>query len=318
MLYPLFFEPVYKNIIWGGRRLEEVFHRDLPPGNAAESWEVCCHRDGMSIVSNGPLKGKSLEYIMKEYKGKLTGDKFSYLDRFPLLIKFIDAQDNLSVQVHPRDDYALINEKDLGKTEMWYILDAKENARIIYGIKKNITREEFKKALTSGSLERLLNFVPVKKGDSIFIPSGTVHAILDGIVIAEIQQNSNTTYRVYDWNRRDKYGKSRELHIEKALEVINFDFQGSLQPLQETNLGTNKITKLVECQYFNVQKIEIQKEYQEDTLLKEMHIYTCIEGNGYITYNSVEYSITPGDTLLIPACLGPYKLTGTLTLLKTS
>lgn len=318
MLYPLFFEPVYKNIIWGGRRLEEIFHRELPPGNAAESWEVCCHRDGMSIVSRGPLKGKSLEYLMEEYSDKLTGTKFSSLDRFPLLIKFIDAQDKLSLQVHPEDDYAIINENDLGKTEMWYVVEAKENAQIIYGTKKNITKEEFKNALINRKLENLLNFVPVKKGDSIFIPSGTVHAILDGIVIAEIQQNSNTTYRVYDWNRRDKYGKPRELHIEKALDVINFDFYGSITDKPKINLGENQITRLAKCQHFHVHKIEIQREYKDNTLGEEMHLYTCIEGNGIITYNNIEYSITPGDTLLIPAYLGPYKLTGTLTLLKTS
>ena len=201
MFYPLFFEPVYKNIIWGGRNLEKVLNRTLPEGTIAESWDVCCHKNGMSIVSNGPLKGIGLDELIKTNGALLVGKNCESMDRFPLLIKIIDANDKLSVQVHPGNDYALKVHGDLGKTEMWYVIAAKPGAKLIYGTLPGTSLETFSAAIKNGCLEETLNFIDIKTGDVIFIPSGTLHAIMDGLLIAEIQQNSDTTYRVFDWNR---------------------------------------------------------------------------------------------------------------------
>lgn len=317
MLYPLFFDPIYKNTLWGGRNFENIFNRRLPEGNIAESWELCCHKSGRSIVINGPLRGKSLEELTKEYGVELLGSKFASKDTFPLLIKFLDANDRLSVQVHPDNDYGLRVEGELGKTEMWYIVDAKENAKLVYCIKPGVTRDKLREAISNGSLEGCLNFVPIKKGDMIFIPSGTVHAILEGIIIAEIQQNSDITYRLYDWGRVDTEGRSRELHIDKALDVINFNFGGQIKSHQPTIYDNYELTKLVQCEYFNVDKIKINATYLDKTTPESMHIYTTIEGQGTLTHNTITYTLPPGTTFLLPASLGEYTIEGNTTLLKT-
>lgn len=317
MYYPLFFKPVYKEIIWGGRNLESAFGRELPPGNIAESWEVCCHKNGTSVISEGTLSGKSLTELMKEDKLGILGSKNLYLDRFPLLIKFLDANDKLSVQVHPDNEYSLRVEGDLGKAEMWYILDARPDARLIYGTKPGVAREDFEKAAIRGNLEDCLNFVPVKKGDTIYIPAGTLHAILDGIILAEIQQNSDTTYRIYDWNRVDKNGKSRELHISKALDVINFDFKGEITtPVHHNHNGYSSST-LVSCEFFTVKKIDISTEYADRTKGDTFFIFTSTSGSGKVVHNKGEYVIKSGTTFLIPASMGEFKIIGELTLLKS-
>ncbi|TDT61060.1 type I phosphomannose isomerase catalytic subunit [Fonticella tunisiensis] len=317
MLYPLFFEPVYKEIIWGGRNLEKVFNRNLPEGKVAESWEVCCHKNGMSIVSNGEFKDKSLEELIKEHGERLLGTKASSLDRFPLLIKFIDANDRLSVQVHPGNEYALKVEGDLGKTEMWYILEAKEGAKLIYGTKPGVSKEEFKRAIENGTLEDYLNYVDVKKGDVAFIPAGTVHAIMDGLLIAEIQQNSDTTYRVYDWNRVDKNGKGRELHIDKALDVINFDFKGEVSRPVLNDFEGYSIGTLVTCDFFTVDKIVINEKYVDKTDGTSFFIFTAVEGEGEIIYDDQSYPIKSGNTFMVPADPHEFTIKGNLTLIKS-
>jgi mannose-6-phosphate isomerase len=317
MLYPLFFEPVYKNIIWGGRNLETVFNRILPPGEIAESWDVCCHKNGMSIVSNGSLKGKSLEELIKLYSLELLGKKCVDMDRFPVLVKIIDANDKLSVQVHPGDEYALKDCGDLGKTEMWYIIDAKPNSRLVYGTLPGISKEEFRASITDGSLQSKLRYINVVKGDVIFIPVGTVHAIMEGLVIAEIQQNSDTTYRVFDWNRTDAIGNQRELHVEKALDVINFNFEGKInKPIEIKHSGYSE-EKLISCEYFKVDKIIIDSIYEDKTDNYSLYIYTVLAGDGYLVHNNVEYDILKGASFIIPAALGKFEIKGNLTLLKT-
>lgn len=313
MLYPLFFEPIYKNIIWGGRKLETYFKRNIPEGNVAESWEVCCHKNGMSIIKNGPLKGKTLDEVIKLYGKEILGKKY---DSFPLLIKLIDANDKLSIQVHPDDDYSQRVENQLGKTEMWYVIDAKKDAKLVYGLKKGTTKESLKKALEENIVEKILNFVPVEKGDIIFIPSGTVHAILDGLLLAEIQQNSDITYRLYDWNRVDNDGKKRELHIDKALDVIDYDFEGKILKPIFIELDGYSISKAVSCKYFNVDIINIKEEFK-DKPDNSFIIFTAIEGEGKLIYDK-EYEIKMGDSFLIPASLGEFKIKGNLTLLKTT
>jgi mannose-6-phosphate isomerase len=317
MLYPLFFEPVYKNIIWGGRNLETVFNRILPPGEIAESWDVCCHKNGMSIVSNGPLKGKSLEELIKLYSLELLGKKCVDMDRFPVLVKIIDANDKLSVQVHPGDAYALKDCGDLGKTEMWYIIDAKPNSRLVYGTLPGVSKEEFKASITNGSLQEKMRYVNVVKGDVIFIPVGTVHAIMEGLIIAEIQQNSDTTYRVFDWDRTDVNGNSRELHIDKALDVINFDFDGKInKPIDIKHSGYNE-EKLISCEYFKVDKIIIDNLYEDKTDGNSLFIYTSIDGDGYLVHNETKYNVPKGSSFIIPAAIGKFEIIGNLTLLKT-
>jgi len=316
MLYPLFFEPVYKNIIWGGRNLETVFNRSLPPGNIAESWEVCCHKNGMSLVANGDLKGRSLEELIALYGTSLLGENSSNMDRFPLLVKIIDANDKLSVQVHPGNEYALKEHGDLGKTEMWYVIKAKPNAKLIYGTLPGTTREEFKNGLVNKTLEEKLNYVEVKTGDVVFIPAGTIHAILDGLLIAEIQQNSDTTYRVYDWNRTDINGRSRELHIERALEVIDFDFQGAICPDVNERKANYSLSKLVSCEFFKVDKLEIESTYKDKAMDKTFQIFTCVNGKGVIEHNKISYSINNGSSFMLPPCIGAYKISGELSLLK--
>lgn len=312
MIYPLFFKPVYKDYIWGGRNFENVLNRrDLPEGKVAESWELCCHKNGMSVVSNGELAGKTIQEVIDIYGEKLLGTNNNSKDRFPLLIKILDANDKLSVQVHPSDEYALKNENDLGKTEMWYVVDAKQGAQIVYGLKQGTKKDDLLNSIKSGTLEKHLNYVDIKKGDVIYIPSGTVHALLEGALIAEIQQNSDSTYRVYDWNRLDKEGKGRPLHIEKAMEVINFEYSNQIIHTSD------KTSVLIDCPHFNVSKVVVSDNYQDETDNTTFHIYTALDGEGIVIYNNIEYPINKGTTFMIPASPGSYKINGKLELLKT-
>lgn len=317
MLYPLFFQPVYKEIIWGGQNLKTILNKEVPFEKTAESWEVCCHKNGMSIVDNGEYKGKTLKEVIDIHKTDLLGTKTLKYDRFPILIKYIDANDSLSVQVHPNDEYALKNEGDFGKTEVWYIVDAKEDAKLIFGVKEGTTKDDFKTALENKNLEECLNYVNVKKGDVIFIPSGTVHAILDGIVIAEIQQNSDTTYRVYDWNRVDKNGNPRELHVEKALDVIDFNMSGKVHIPNHEKANGYAFANITKCQYFNVDEIVVDEIYEDSTNGESFFIFMCIEGNGTLIYDNKEYKITTGKTFMIPAKEKNFEIKGQVKLLKT-
>jgi mannose-6-phosphate isomerase len=274
----------------------------------------------MSIVSNGFLKGSTLDKIIDEYKDALLGCNVynsSYLN-FPLLVKIIDANDKLSVQVHPGDNYEGLEQGESGKTEMWYIIDAKPNASLIYGLKNSITKKDFLRAIADKNINSTLKMVPVKPGDSLYIPAGTVHAILDGILIAEIQQNSNTTYRVYDWDRVGKDGKSRELHLDKALDVIHFGAQNHLEAQCETKGYTGYTIKVLsKSKYFTVDELNISGIYRSLTDGSRFFIYMVIEGAGTIKYENGQLDISKGETLMIPASLGEYEITGNIKALKT-
>jgi mannose-6-phosphate isomerase len=317
MFYPLFFKPVYKEIVWGGRKLEKKFNRTLPEGRIAESWEICCHRNGKSVVLNGGFKDNTLEELIIKYKVQILGQRGKKFNTFPLLIKLIDANAKLSVQVHPNDDYALAHEGEFGKTEMWYILYANEGAQIIYGIKEGTRRDAFKKSIKDGTLEEHLNFIDVKKDDVFFIPSGTVHAILDGILIAEIQQNSDTTYRVYDWNRVDKNGKTRPLHIKKALDVIRFGPDNTKNESYSVACADYEIYMISKCNYFTVEKLWVRNKYADKPEGDSFYAYTSIEGNGKLHYGNISYDLPPGTSFLIPASMGEYTIEGDITLLKS-
>ncbi|MEA1935416.1 MAG: type I phosphomannose isomerase catalytic subunit [Thermodesulfobacteriota bacterium] len=305
-LYPLILKPIFKEKPWGGRRLETLLGKNLPPDvPIGESWELTIRHEEKSIIANGPLAGKTLLEA-----GELCGILPVEGDRFPLLIKFVDAQDTLSVQVHPDDKYVSLHEDtaDSGKTEMWYILHAEPGSGIIFGLKEGVFREEIRKALEEKTLKECFNEVMVKEGDVFFIPAGMVHAIGRGIVLAEIQQNSDITYRLYDWERLDSQGKPRDLHVEKALDVIDFSFTDA-KKLEgvSTAEGRNKKTVLKKCPHFAVELLEIN----EETLQKasdNFSVLSMLEGRSTIQWGAGEVNIVKGETVFLPACLAGYRL----------
>ena len=303
-MYPIKFENLYYERIWGGKDLEK-FRNNVPEGVIGESWDIACHKNG-----NGELKGKGFDEVIKEYGNKFLGNSISIDEDFPLLIKLITAKDKLSVQVHPNDEYAKKIENDLGKTEAWYVVDAEEGASLIVGT-KDCDKETFKKAIEDGNLDKYLNKIPVKKGDFFYVQSGLVHAICEGILIAEIQQSSDTTYRVYDYNR------GREIHVEKALDVIDFSLKGeNTQGITIKNDGYDK-TYLCLGEYFTIQKYEVNTSVKEASDEDRFYLFTCVDGEGTIKYNGGEEKISMGDSIFIPASLGEYELCGKFTLLKS-
>lgn len=308
-MYPIKFENLYYERIWGGKDLEK-FRNNVPEGVIGESWDIACHKNGTGKVANGELKGKGFDEVIKEYGNKFLGNSISIAEDFPLLIKLITAKDKLSVQVHPNDEYAKRVENDLGKTEAWYVVDAEEGASLIVGT-KDCDKETFKKAIEDGNLDKYLNKIPVKKGDFFYVQSGLVHAICEGILIAEIQQSSDTTYRVYDYNR------GREIHVEKALDVIDFSLKGeNTQGITIKNDGYDK-TYLCLREYFTIQKYEVNTSVKEASDEDRFYLFTCVDGEGTIKYNGGEEKISMGDSIFIPASLGEYELCGKFTLLKS-
>lgn len=309
-MYPIKFENLYYKKIWGGRDLEK-FRDNLPEGNIGESWDVACHPNGMSIVANGKFKGKRFDQLIKEYGTDLLGKNFENKE-FPLLIKLINSKEKLSVQVHPNDEYSRINENSLGKTEAWYVVDAKPGAKLIVGT-KDCDKEIFEKAIKEERTEEYLNEIEVKKGDCFLINSGLVHAICEGVIIAEIQQNSDITYRIYD------YGRPRELHIDRALDVIKFN-------LYAVNYGNNKLEEHIEyrknilcrTKYFTIEKYIINGELVEESDIDKFYILTCVDGKGIIECkNNMKLDISKGESILIPATLGEYIISGDLIVLKS-
>lgn len=296
--------PAFKDYLWGGTKLKEKYNKHSDLDKVAESWELSTHKDGPSTVADGEFAGMTFNEYIEKNKGCIgsNAEKFEY---FPILIKFIDAHDNLSVQVHPDDEYALKTEGEYGKTEMWYVLEADEGASLYYGVTKKISREEFRSRIENNTLLEVLNKVPVKKGDVFFIKSGTIHAIGKGIVICEIQQNSNTTYRVYDYDRRDKNGNPRELHIEKAIAV------SSLEPSQrsETSVSGNDCV-LSQCKYFTVRRLNPSGGMEIDITNKCFHSLIVTDGSGALELNGIATKLNKGDSVFIPAQNGKYKLSG--------
>ena len=307
-MYPIKFENLYYERIWGGKALQK-FRNNIPEGVIGESWDIACHKNGTGIVENGELKGKSFLEIIESYKEKLVGTKIDTKE-FPLLIKLITADDKLSVQVHPDDEYANRVEKDSGKTEAWYIVDAEEDAYLIVGT-KDCTKEQFRKAVENDEIESCLNKIPVKKGDFFYVQSGLVHAICEGTLIAEIQQSSDTTYRVYDYNR------GRETHVKKALEVIDFSLKGENSRGITIEGEECDVTYLCLSEFFTIQKYEVRGCIKDSSDEERFYLYTCVDGEGCIKYGEKEEKILMGDSIFIPATLGEYELVGDFTLLKS-
>lgn len=312
---PLFMLPIYKDYIWGGTKLKDYLKKEVPFETAAEAWEVSTNEAGLSEVEIEKGTKTTLKELFDntEKRVEIFGTKTKDMERFPLLIKFIDAKDNLSVQVHPDDAYALEHENDTGKTEMWYIMECDENASIICGLKETVTQEQIPDMITNGKLQNYLNKVPICKGDVIYIPAGTVHAILKGTLICEIQQNSNLTYRVYDWDRVGKDGKPRELHIKKAMDVIK---QNKRQNITSTN-GQEDICKMVmDCNYFKVDVLNVTENYQAKSNKDTFEAYMVVEGKGKLETKGKEYDIKIGESFILPASLGEYEIKGNIKLLK--
>lgn len=315
MIHPIKTIPVFKQYIWGGSTLEEKYGKPIADHFAAESWEISCHKDGLCMVANGEFAGKTLaEAIAADPKAMVGSEE---MGEFPLLLKLLDAKADLSVQVHPDDAYANLHENgSLGKTEMWYVISAEPGARLVYGVKDGVTREALGEAIEAGTPEELLNYVPVKAGDCFYIPAGTLHAIGAGLLIAEFQQSSNTTYRVYDYNRVGADGKKRELHVEKALDVI--DFSGSSDKEKDPKvrmIGTARETELVNSEFFITYKYEIQDKLTVDDR-EGFELLLFPEGEGEIIYDGGALAVAPGDSVFIPAALDGYTVTGECELLR--
>lgn len=310
--------PAIKDYIWGGTRLSKEFDMVSFTDRQAEAWVLSCHEAGHSIVENGEDKGRTLAEVIAEKGKECLGtncEKFSF---FPILIKLIDARDNLSVQVHPDDDYAMRVEGEYGKTEAWYIMDCDEGAEIIYGFKKDITKEEFRKSIEENTLLDYVNRVKVKKGDIFFIEAGTLHAICKGILLAEVQQNSNTTYRVYDYGRLQN-GKPRELHVEKALDVTSTKaIDASGKPMGETvKKDGYSETLLTSCELFTMKKLEIEEKAVVVADSTSFVSLVCLDGNGVVMHADTCVTLYKGESVFIPASYGEVEILGNLTVIES-
>lgn len=297
------FTPILKQKIWGGKKLNQLFHKNSDGSNIGESWEISDVDGDESIVSNGNLKGRTLRSLLKEYKYDLVGNYVykTFGKQFPLLIKFIDAKEVLSIQVHPDDDLAGLQES-YGKTEMWYVMQADEEASIIIGFKENSSKEEYIQHLDNKTLLSILNVDKVTKGDVYFVPPGRVHAIGAGLLIAEIQQTSDITYRIYDWDRKDIDGNYRELHTEKALKTIDFSAKNTYKTTYSKQ--ENVASQVVTCPYFTTNILPVKGKKEVDLSRKDSFIiYMCVEGEVTFFYNNQQEIIRKGETILVPACI---------------
>lgn len=314
--YPLQFQPEFKERVWGGRTLER-FHPGLPEGKIGEAWTIGDHPNGTTAVLNGELAGLGLDAIRERYGAELFGTKADTSNgRFPLLIKLLDCQDDLSVQVHPNDEYEGLPEGESGKTEMWYILEAKPGAKIVYGLREGVQRERLAASIANGSIMDDLQEVPVEAGDSFYIPAGTVHALGAGVLVAEIQQNSDTVYRLYDYDRPGLDGKPRELHIEDSLNVINYGESEATR--MKTDLSAaNKWLTLAASPFFIVEKGQASGGWELQTSPESFTILVFCDGSGTLAWQDGELPVKPGDCFLLPANLGSYRIQGDITLLRS-
>lgn len=297
--------PAYKDYLWGGTKLRDVFHKPCDFDIIAESWELSAHPDGTSVIASGQNKDILFTEYLERIGLSALGTKYDANKGFPLLIKFIDAKQNLSVQVHPDDAYALQHENGYGKTEMWYVIDTEPGAGLYVGFNRDVSREEVSQRIKDNTIMEVLNFHLTKPGDVFFIPAGTVHAIGAGNLICEIQQSSNSTYRLYDYDRRDKFGNPRELHLEKALDVLNYR---KYEPIS--------FDGKVSCKYFNVSFEDVEGQRQIPLSNDSFYSITCIKGAGTIVLGST-MPINSGETVFIPATDAIMNVEGNVSLVIT-
>ena len=312
MKYPMKLKAPLKEYLWGGTRLKDAYGKETQLATVAESWELACHKDGKSVIANGVAAGQTLADWLAAEGADALGTNAAKFPYFPLLIKLIDARDNLSVQVHPNDDYALRVEGEYGKTEMWYIVDCEPGAELLYGFAHEISKEEFRRRIEDNTLLDVVRRVKVSKGDVFFIPAGTLHAIGKGILICEIQQNSNTTYRVYDYGRVGTDGKPRDLHIEKALDVTNL----APPPLSQEKprvcniFAGAEVRRLASCDYFTVYHLAVDGECTLAAGAESFQCLTVLSGSPVLQWNGEKFPLQKGESVFLPAGLGRYVLTG--------
>lgn len=307
-LYPLKFRPILKKRIWGGNKLVSSLNKRSKLKNIGESWEISDVEGDASTVINGDLQGKTLKELLKQYKSFLVGSKNYqvYKDKFPLLIKYIDASQDLSIQLHPNNELAAKRHNSFGKTEMWYVMQAEKDSKLILGFKDKINKETYLNHLKNKTLPNILNFDSVKTGDTYFIDVGRVHAIGAGVLLAEIQQTSDITYRLYDWDRVDSEGNSRELHTDLALDAIDFDIPDNYKV--EYKVTPNVSNKMVSCPYFTTNFINLSKSVKKTNNKDSFMIYLCVEGHAHIEVDNNSEEIKMGESILIPAAIKNYTL----------
>jgi mannose-6-phosphate isomerase len=303
-LYPLKFTPIILDKIWGGNKLNKILKKDTFSGNAGESWEISAWKNYVSVVSEGFLRGNNLIELIEIYMGDLVGDKVfeKFGFEFPLLIKFIDASDKLSIQVHPDDTLAARRHGSFGKTEMWYVIQAEDDAEITVGFNRQVNREEYLRHLKDKTLEKILNIEKTFEGDVFFLPAGRLHALGAGILLTEIQQTSDITYRIYDYDRPDQSGRLRELHTELALDAIDFNHYDKYKTDYPDKL--NERVNLVKCEYFQTNLYEISKSIEMDYFRNDSFvILICIDGKLRIEFQNGIAELSKGETLLVPAII---------------
>tara|TARA_R110002050_G_scaffold118467_3_gene235876 strand:- start:300 stop:1271 length:972 start_codon:yes stop_codon:yes gene_type:complete len=308
LLYPIKFTPILKDKIWGGQKLKTILNKNSELPNIGESWEISDVQGNTSMVSNGSLKGQSLKQLLDTYTSDLIGlqNYRIFKDKFPLLIKFIDAKEDLSIQLHPNDELAAKRHNSFGKTEMWYVLQADEGSNLIVGFNQKVTPEVYLEHLKNKTLTTILNFDKVKTGDTYFIEVGRVHAIGAGVMVAEIQQTSDITYRVYDWDRVDSDGNERELHNDLALDAIDFDMEDNFRVSYKKT--ENQSNEMVSCPYFTTNYLKVNKTIKRENHHDSFIIYICVEGNVKVTANGFSESINKGETILLPAAISSYEI----------
>ena len=311
-MQPLFMQPVFQEKIWGGNRLRTVFGFEIPNDKIGEDWAISAHPHGVSVIENGPYKGQTLDQLWTQHK-ELFGNPTEEV--FPLLIKILDAEDDLSVQVHPDDAYGLKHEGELGKTECWYIIDAAPGAEIIYGHHAQ-TREELAAMINEGRWDELLTRVPVKKGDFFYVPSGTIHAIGKGIMILETQQSSDTTYRVYDYDRKDDSGNPRELHIQQSVDVTTVPAKAPALTIQEVRKGNSAVVTYVKTDFFNVYEWQV-KGRLSFSKQAPYTLATVIDGFGQLVVNGETYELKMGTSFILPALIENWEVQGELTIIAS-
>ncbi|MBU2928500.1 type I phosphomannose isomerase catalytic subunit [Winogradskyella psychrotolerans] len=308
MLYPLKFQPILKDKIWGGEKLNQYFNKDSNSKDLGESWEISTVPNDVSVVDNGELKGQSLQQLVNTYKSDFLGEKNwkRFGNAFPLLIKFIDAKEDLSIQLHPNDELAKKRHNSFGKTEMWYVMQADKDANLIVGFKGEVDKATYLKHLENNTLTEILNFDTVKEGDTYFIEAGRVHAIGAGVLLAEIQQTSDVTYRVYDWDRVDDEGNARELHNDIAIDAFDFDMENDfrIDYPKEKNVSNG----MVSCPFFTTNFIELTSEIDIENTHDSFMIYMCVDGDVEVSAAGFSERIPKGETILMPADIKNFKL----------
>ena len=314
-LYPLQFEPILKDRIWGGTKLKTYLNKPIASEITGESWEISTVENDVSTIANGVFKGKSLNELINDFPEQVLGTKVfeQFGKQFPLLFKYLDAREDLSIQVHPNDELAAKRHNSFGKTEMWYVMQADDEARLIVGFKEKSSSEEYIKHLENKTLLSILDTKKVKKGDVFFLETGTVHAIGAGTVIAEIQQTSDITYRLYDFDRVDANGNTRELHVDLALEAINYD---KVEAQKEYLKIENTSNEVVDCSYFTTNFIPLNGNLNVNKNQNSFTVYMCVDGDFELILNEEKCNYKKGDTVLIPASLTDFQLSGKASLLE--